>query len=188
MVVSILLLISCGGGKKSFKTEEIPSWYLNPPKTNESLFAAATATSTDLQLAMNKAKQEARLDLATQLEAQVSGLIKKFDEDVGKSEESEVLSLYSQVSKTVVDQSLSGTRVKESKILKEGKVYRVYVLMELPTDFMKEILLNKIKAQQALYTRFRASKAFEELEKEVKELRDEKMKEDMQYMNYKKSE
>ncbi len=165
-----------------------PDWYPNPPQDPNFLFAVATATSRDLQLASEKAKQDCRVDLASQLEANVSGLIKKFDEEVGRTEDSELLGLYTQVSKTVVDQTLVGARVKKLKVYKEGDLYRVYVLMELPLGFMKEMLLNQVKKQEALYTRFRASQAFRELEKEVQELRKMRKEEEMKYMEFEKKE
>lgn len=167
----ILTMNSCGKRAVQTKISEVPDWFLNPPKSINTLYAVATATSADLQLAINKAKQEARVDLASQVEAQVSALIKKFDEEVGQPGEGELLTMYSQATKTVVDQCLVGVTLKEQKILQEGNVFRVYILMELPLDAIRERLFEQIKSQKALYTRFRASQSFQELSEEVEKYR-----------------
>jgi hypothetical protein len=50
---------------------------------------------------------------------------------------------------------------------KEGIHYRVYVLIEMPIGEANTALMAKIKANNNVYTRFRASEAFKELEEEV---------------------
>jgi hypothetical protein len=145
----------------------VPEWYLNPPQDSDYLYAAATATSKDMQLASEKAKQQGRADLATQLEAKVSGLTKKFEEEVGLGEEAEYLSQFTQVSKTVVSTVLTGTRVSKNELLSEAGIYRSYVLMELPVGAAAAAFKAQIANNEAMYTRFRSTKAFEELNDEV---------------------
>ena len=109
----VLLVMACGGRKIHEYKDCTPDWYLKPPTDPNYLYAVTVAESQDLQLAIDKAKQDARLDLATQIESQVMGLIKKFDEEVGRGENTELLQQFTQVSKTVVDQTLVGVKVKE---------------------------------------------------------------------------
>lgn len=145
------------------------------PEDPNYLFAAATATSRDLQLAVNKAKTEARRDVASQMEVRIQGLTKKFDEEVGLGEDAELLASYKQATKEVISQTLNGARAREQSTSKEGTVWRACVLMELPIGAANAALASKIKANKAMYTRFRASQAFEELEEEVEKY--EKFKE-----------
>ena len=49
----------------------------------------------------------------------------------------------------------------------EGGVYRAYVLMELPTGEAARRLMEQVKANEQLYTHFRSSEAFKELDAEV---------------------
>ena len=163
-----------------------PNWYYNPPRDPNYLFAAKTATSADMQLAVDKAVQDARVDLAAQLEAHVMGLIKKFDEEVGATNDRELLGLYSQTSKTVVDRTLVGARVRQQEVFKEGELYRACVLVELPLGPARELLLDQIKSNEILYTRFRASQAFKELEKEVEKLRKYKEEQEQKYREFEK--
>ncbi len=166
----VLLIVSCAssGGAKL----DVPDWFLNPPKDPNYIFGAATATSRDLQIVIDKAKQDARLDIAENLRSNIQGLIKKFDEEVGRTEDSELLQQFTQVSKNVVDQTLIGSRVNKSKAEKEGEMYRIYLLMELPIGEARAELLKQINNNHHLYTRFRASQSFKELEEEVRKLRE----------------
>lgn len=131
------------------------------------LTAEATETSRDYQLAIDKAKHDARLEMTQQLNTYIQALIKKFDEEVGRTEDSELLGLYSKTSKIVVDQSLVGSHLKgKPDVKEEGEIYRATVVMEAPLGGARKRLLEQIKASDALYNRFKQSESFKELEEE----------------------
>jgi len=73
--------------------------------------------------------------------------------------------------KGIVDQTLRGTRAAQTHYLKEGQGYRAFVLVEMSLGFANDQLLNRISRQEELYTEFKASKSFEEMEKKVEEYR-----------------
>ena len=136
------------------------------------LSAEATGTSKDYQMAIDKAKMDARLEMTQQLNTYVQALIKKFDEEVGLTEDSELLGLYSKTSKIVVDQSLVGSHVKEKNVKQDGNIYRATVLMEAPLGQARKRLLEQIKASDEHYNRFSNSSSFKELEEETDEKSD----------------
>lgn len=179
-LIITFLIVGCGSKYKS--DISAPDWYLGPPEDPNFLYGAASATSVDFQIALDKAKQDGRLNVAEQIESNIQGLIKKFDEEVGRTEDSELLQQYTRVSKNVVDQTLIGSRVKKSVVKKEGNMFRAFVLMEVPLGKAREELLNQLMMEnnKTLYTRFRASQSFKELQNEVEELREFK-KEQMGY-------
>lgn len=144
----------------------LPSWYLKPPSDKNYLLGAATAVSRDLQLAINKAEAEGRNQLAQQLEVRYGALNKRFVEEVGR-EGSQLLDQYTQAYKSVVSQTLYGSRSRQQSVRPEADMYRAVVLMELPVGEMSKKLLEQIRAQEQLYTRFRASEVFKELDAEV---------------------
>lgn len=135
----------------------------------KALSAESTQTSRDFQIAVDKAKQDARIELAQQLNSYVQALIKKFDEEVGKAEDSELLGLYSKTGKIVVDESLIGSHIKEKNVKQEDNIFRATVVMEAPLGQARQKLLKQIQTSDALYKRFENSKSFKELEKEVEE-------------------
>lgn len=166
----VLLLVGCGSSKVDLpKTDlgDIPEWYLNPPSDPNYIFAVSTETSRDLQMAVDKATTGARADIARQVEVKMSGLEKQFKEEIGSGEDSQLLSQFTQATKTVTNQTLTGSKVKEKKVVKDGSSYRAYVLAEYPIGAANVALMDALKKQNELYTRFRSSQTFDELEKEI---------------------
>lgn len=131
------------------------------------LSAEATGTSKDYQMAIDKAKHDARLEMTQQLNTYIQALIKKFDEEIGLTEDSELLGLYSKTSKIVVDQSLVGSHVKEKKVKEDNGIYRATVVMEAPLGEARKRLLEQIKASDNLYQRFSNSSSFKEMEGKI---------------------
>lgn len=164
-----LLLISCGGSKSLSETEtgDIPEWYLNTPTAENYIYEAASSTSRDMDLALNKAETEGRAKIGRTMEAKINSMQKKFEEEVGEGENSELLSQFTQATKVIVSTELTGSRVKEKKFVKDGSNWRVYVLMEYPIGAAQKAFLNKIRDNNQLYTRFRATDAMKEMEADV---------------------
>jgi hypothetical protein len=187
-LIIVALIIGCASsGVTKVGEIEIPDWYLNPPVDQNYIYGKSTNTSADLQLAIDKAKQGARLDIAENLESHIMGLVKKFDEEVGGGEEAEYLTQFTQVSKNVVDQTLVGSRENKTKVKQEGKLFRAFVLMELPIGKAREELLKQLSAgeNENLYTRFRASQSFQDLKEEIENLREYKRQEDKDFGEFK---
>lgn len=170
MVLMAVYLASCGGSKPATENKtnvDVPSWFLSPPQDPNFIYAAATAESRSMQIGINKAKQEARADIAQQLKVRMQGLVKKFDEEVGTGEETTLLSQFTQATKAVINTELIGTKVNEQEIRKEGGLYRIYILMEMPIGAASEALMDKLKKQEEMYTRFRSTQTFNDLDKEI---------------------
>jgi len=164
-----LLLIACGGSKELSKTDtgDIPEWYLTTPTATDHIYAATSSTSRDMDLAISKASTEVRAKIARTLQVKVNSMQKKFEEEVGEGENSEYLSQFTQATKTVVSQEMSGSQITQKKLVKDGKNWRAYVLAKYPIGAAQKAFLNKISNDNNLYTRFRATEAFAELENDV---------------------
>ncbi len=180
MRYSILLVLAlsaaaCGGRvhtegsqASSAPLRSMPGWYRKPPKADDQwIFAPATATSADLQLALNRAQTDGRVAIATQLEVKYSALSRRIAEETGVGRDAQLLNEYEQTYKSVVSQVLIGSRAREQQFNLEDGVYRAWVLMELPVGEASRKLLEQIKQQEQLYTRVRASDAYRELNAEV---------------------
>jgi len=173
LVLAALLASACHhgapaeGGASRSTLKSMPKWYSKPPKDDKFLYAPATATSRDLQISLNKAEAEGRLQLGQQLEVKFSALTRRFAEETGEGAGAQLLQEYEQTYKAVVSQVLVGTKPRESKFQIEDGVYRAWVLMELPVGAASERLLKQIQQQEQMYARFRASQAFKELNAEV---------------------
>jgi len=175
ILMSVLLLVGCAGKKKttgvSPATKEvmasIPDWYMNPPSDPNFIIESGTAISQDMQLARDKAADQARMGIAKTIETKFEGLSKRFQEEVGTDEDAQYLDMFTQATKAVVSTTLSGASIDKADILPEGERFRAYVLMKMPIGASSEALLKKLKQQEQMYTRFRSTQVFEELEKET---------------------
>lgn len=162
-------LAGCGGSEEVEGGEEVPEWYLNTPDDPNYVYAANTATSQRMQVAIDKATTGARGDLAASLETKIESMTKSFTEEVGD----DLRQQYTEAQKEITSKVLKGTSAKEKKILKQDNgTYRAYVLMELPVgkaaqEFLAK--LNSMNKEDEMYTRFRSSQAFKEMKEAVDE-------------------
>lgn len=147
---------------------QAPQWFTTPPKDERYFYGVATATSKDLQLALDKASVDARAEIGRQVELRVLGLQKKFNEEIGMGDDVQLTQMYTKISKMVVSTSLSGSKIKDQKFQQEGGIYRAFSLVEYPAGVGSQELLNQIKNQKEMYTRFRGLETYKELDEEAK--------------------
>jgi len=176
LIISALYVVGCGGSQPLPQTDtgEVPDWYSNVPADPNYLYAVNTSTSKDMQLAVDKALQAARTELGRQVEVKVNALQKRFQEETGIGDDAQLLDQFTQASKTVVSTSLSGSKEKLKKIVKDGNNWRAYVLVEYPLGAAQEALREQIKKNEQLFTRFRASQTYQELDNEVQKYEQQK--------------
>lgn len=162
-------LSSCGGPKTTNLAPapgdkiSTPAWFLSPPSDEAYLYATATTTSRDMQLAVQKTETQARTNLAQQIESQLENITKQFQEEVGLGDDSELLQQFTSATRSVSQQTLVGSKAEQTELMREGDVYRCYVLMRLPIGKANAKLLESIQANERLLTRFRSTATFEEL-------------------------
>lgn len=168
-----LVLVGCGGSQHNLPGTDVgdmPDWFLNPPTDPNFLYAAKTESSRDMQMALDKAANSGRAEIARQVEVKMSALEKQFKEEVGEAENSTMLQQFTQATKSVTNQSLNGSRIKEQKLFQDGNTWRAYVLVEYPIGAANVQLMEAMKKNQEMYTRFRSTQTFEELDKEIQKL------------------
>ena len=145
----------------------VPDWFVNIPSDPNYLYAVETSNSKDMSMAINNAQRQATANIAGQIQTKVDAMFKRFREEVGAGEDSELMAMSTAVSKEIVSEVLNSRKWAKQEILKEGVLYNVYVLAELSLGQMQAATLDKVIAQKDMYTRFRASQGFKELEAEV---------------------
>lgn len=174
-----LTLVGCSSGSQTVGgtgAGDIPEWYINVPQDPNVFFATSSQVSGDMQLAVDKATTAARTELSRMIETKISGLQKRFTEETGTANNAQLLDMFTQASKNVVSNSLSGSKESKKKIVKDGSNWRAYVMVEYPVGAASEALMQQIKTNEQMFTRFRAAKTFEDLDKEVKEYEEAKKK------------
>lgn len=125
--------------------------------------------STDEQIAMEKADQNARVDLAKEIDAQTKALIKNFKEDVND----QVAEHFQSTSKTVVNTHMSGATLTDVQVeTTEDGHFKIYGIMTLDANLVEELIKSLQAAGQyddAIANKIRAAanKAYAELDEEI---------------------
>ena len=182
IVISALLLLSCGGPKQA-DMEDIPEWYLNPPQKEDAIFEAGDAAKKSMAMAKEAADARARDAIARTIEIKVESMFKNFMQESGVGEEAEALEFTSSVSKQVANKVLRGCKIDERAMKTEGELYHAYSLAKYDLNSLIQETLKEAKHQKALYNEAKANMSFDELEKEIEDL--ESVKENGQKQNTK---
>ncbi len=155
---------------------EAPDWFVKPPQDAQKLYAPGTATSNDLQLAVDESNMAAKRTLADSLKGLLSGKLKQYVSESGPGPTDAVLTKeVENVTTDVINEvNVSGYHQVQSKIVPEGTQYRAYVLLEYSMEQANRELTDRVKQDPQLETRLRASKAFEDLERDIQNSRDQK--------------
>lgn len=130
---------------------------------NNGLAVVGIGESKSLELALTKAKTRGRVELAQMLETKIEALQKDFQEETGVGDDAEILAQFSNIAKVITSQELSGSVAQELKYETIGDTVTAYALMVLNP----RVIADQLAKEKELYTRFRASQAFEELDKEI---------------------
>ncbi len=179
-----MLAFNCAGVQKgpdlspsaNRKTiNDAPSWYTKPPVKEGYRYEAATSTSQDMQLAIDKARTAASTTMAGLVHSEWNGLTKRAQEETGLGPDSHLIDQFSQTTEQIISTELRDLRVSETIVQEEksdvGKIYRGYVLIEFDENAANKRLLQQIKENEQLYTLMRTTEMFEEMEKKVEEYR-----------------
>jgi hypothetical protein len=130
---------------------------------NGGLSAVGIGESKSLELALTKAKTRGRTELAQMLEAKIEALQKDFQEETGVGDDAEILAQFSSTAKVITSQQLAGSVAQELKYETIGDTVTAYALMVLDP----QVIADQLAREKELYTRFRATQAFEELDQEI---------------------
>lgn len=149
-------------------SQDMPWWFLAPPQYEGYLSATGTATSADLQLALDKAILFAKRDLADRINSSVSSKMKSFVAETTAGNSTELVSEIERITRNLVSEvNLSGYSREEVEVKPQGTDYRAYVLLNYAVDKANRLLVDQVNKSKLLETRLRASDAFKELESDI---------------------
>ena len=131
------------------------------------LAAVGMGTSLSQPMAIDKAKMRGRTEIAHMVETKVDSLKKDFAEEVGDIPSAEYNELFSAAAKNLAHQLLSGTGATDVRSRSDGKLTTAWALMVLNPKTLATAIEANANAQRHVYTRFRASQAFAELQSEI---------------------
>ncbi|HAS83592.1 MAG TPA: hypothetical protein DCS43_13215 [Verrucomicrobia bacterium] len=169
--VAVALVSGCAAPRKvqSEKTPfEVIQEKANAITAAGGLAAVGVGSSKTVHLALDKAKTRGRTELAHIMETKVESLKKDFSEEVGTADSSELNELFSAASKHIASQVLRGAVPKDLKYDVQDGMATAWALMVVDPSVIADAFDNQANTARNLYTRFRASQAFAELDAETK--------------------
>ena len=128
--------------------------------------------STDMQIARSKALQNARAELATQINATIKRVVDNYASSYQMGEEEEAKSKFQDLSRTVDNRELGGTIVicDETTRTPEGK-FRCYIVVELGGPEVAEKVANAVKADDKLRIDYEYEKFKQTFDEEMNKLK-----------------
>lgn len=175
-IVCMATVVACSSKPAAQMQQEIdqlPEWYTSPPADNdEYLYAVTSSTSTRRETARQKAESQARIGISQKLESKVEALEKLFTEEVTSGTNSNYSESFTSAGKTITNQTLRGIATEEIKFVpsSDGTRYECFVMVRMPVGDARAALDNALSQEEELYVKFKESKAFEELQKDISRL------------------
>lgn len=127
------------------------------------LAVVGTDKSKNLELALDKAKINGRIELARMLDARLEALEKTFSEETGIPYESLLLSGFNTAAK-IIKQQIAGSIAQSLKYESTGDTFTAYAIMVLDP----KIIAEQLAKEKELYARLQKTRAFATLTQEIK--------------------
>ncbi len=181
--ISLFILAGCGGQKEVPKSSAGEYSVIDQPFTDleemsvevieaGGLAAVGEGVSTRQDIAKDKARNEAIGKLAEILSQKINRMTKSFTEEVGSGTQPEINEMFTRVQKNVANATIQGAITKKTKMAQnnETKQYMAGVLVIVTPKTVNSSIFDEMRnTDKKLYERFRASQAFDELNKEAEE-------------------
>lgn len=121
---------------------DLPPWYVKAPaSTQEFLYLAGTGISNDLTMSRQKALLDAQTQLASKLNGVIDAVIRQQRRDTAGDMSTDNTS--AAIRKRILDTSLTGWYLEDTKILSEDKKYRTFVLIRYPLGDANKMLKQR---------------------------------------------
>ena len=156
-------------------TSQIPEWFKVLPKEDNIIYTVGSASSPDLQLAVDMATLNAKYTLADRINGKLDAMMKTFTSKIGSDDiDSSVLQEIEKVSKNVIASvDVAGYNPKEIEVYPSGTQYRAFVLLEYSDEEARKIIINRLRKDQMVYSKLKSTNAWKELEGEVESSKSE---------------
>ncbi len=154
---------------------DVPEWFMmTPEEDDEYLYATGQADSRKMNIAIQKASQQARMNLSQQINNKTQSLIENMSQESGMGDNTQITEFYSEASKSISNETLTGAKVlKKYPYRTSSGGYTAYVLMGMKKNAYNNAAAKKITSmvnenkEEAMYAEFKKTQAFSRLEAEV---------------------
>jgi len=144
-----------------------PEWFVRLPESTETaVYGAGTATSSDEQMAYDKARLFAERKLVEQAHAVMVTQTKSFQNDTG----TDLQARFETITRKNAQGQIVGVQQVDSQADFDGRQYKVYVLIRLPLGEANAQRAAQERAQSQREAEFRARRAEQEMDQNQHQL------------------
>ena len=120
-------------------TIDVPPWYIKAPaSTDEYMFITGTGISSDLSMSRAKALLDAQHQLASKLSGVIDAATRQQRKDTAGTVNNDYTSIT--IRKNIIETSITGHHLEDSKIQAENRGYRTFVLVRYPVGDANKLL------------------------------------------------
>lgn len=120
-------------------TIDVPPWYVKAPaSTDEYMFITGTGLSSDLSMSRAKALLDAQHQLSSKLNGVIDAATRQQRKDTAGTVNSDYTSIT--IRKNIIETSITGHHLEDSKIQAENRGYRTFVLVRYPVGDANKLL------------------------------------------------
>ena len=169
----VLMIAGCSSkdlGNVSNDLKGAPQWVFNPSVEGSiaSMGSAPRNAGNDFSFQRQEAMGSARDEMARQMSVKVGNMLKSFKSATGSGDDATFDRSTESVSKQIASQTLQGTRSINTWISQNGTMYMHVVLdTESVIEAMEQAVKTSYKNDKAIYQKFLAKKAQDELKEEL---------------------
>jgi len=144
-----------------------PEWFVRLPESTETaVYGAGTATSSDEQMAYDKARLFAERKLVEQAHAVMVTQTKSFQNDTG----TDLQARFETITRKNAQGQIVGVQQVDSQANFDGRQYKVYVLIRLPLGEANTQRAAQERVQSQREAEFRARRAEQEMDQNQQQL------------------
>ncbi len=169
-VFMVSLLASCGASEPEPTTSPYNelSQLANQMRKTGAITSVGQGQSKREDIAREKSQTDARAKMSQSIESKVSTLNKNFQEEIGSNEDTEINEAFTSVQKVVSQSVIAGSFPETERMVKaKDGIITIYTLMVIDPATFNQSFVDEMKNKPKVYERFRASQAYDELQKEM---------------------
>ena len=151
-----------------------PLWVCDAPVEGVAVGATGSATKSaaGIDFMKQQAATSARVRLAQQMKVHVANSIKQYAETTGVGDSETVDRVNTATTKQITDQTLVGTKIYRSAQGPDGAMYVLVGIDEAATQKLTEVALrSSMNNEKALWQKFQAGKAQDELAADIAKMK-----------------
>ena len=160
-IIGLFFIIGCG--------PKPPVWVPVHSPAEDAFYGVGQSSKRSPTLSKKTATERARTEIAGQIEAKVSYMLKDFLEQRGFGEDSDALEWTQYVGKTVSSLTMKGSVVQDGWYNDRKKEY--WIVVEYPIGEARQLTREKARQdllqREALRQKLEAQKALEDMDREI---------------------